>query len=115
MKDLLTGEEFEPKRITQRFARKANQTKYNNLKASRERQQNKYIDDKLRTNKRVLDKLMKGKTTEVFPMLQLERMGYHFNVINHIKVIDRVQYWAIYKYRLEFDNAKQTIKIFIHD
>ena len=110
-KDLLTGEEFFPKKRTQKFANSGNRIKYNNRKASLEKQAVAYIDDQIKQNRRILDKLMKGKDNEVFEQAFLVGSGFSYNVITHIKIIDQQQHFALYYYLIINDNKAKTTNI----
>jgi hypothetical protein len=110
-KDLLTGEEFIPKKRTQKFANPGNRIKYNNRKASLEKQAVAYIDDQIKKNRRVLDELMKGKDDKVFEQAFLVGHGFSYNVITHIKIIDQQQHFALYYYLILNDNKAKTTNI----
>jgi len=114
-KDLLTGEDFIPKKRTQKFANPANRIKYNNIKASREKQAVAYIDDQLKKNRRILDRLMKGKNNEIFKQDFLEGQGYSYDVITQIKIIDQMQYPALYYFLIANDSVNKTTNIIRYD
>jgi hypothetical protein len=110
-KDLLTGEEFEPKKVTQKFATPENRIKYNNNKAAAERRAVAYVNDRLRDNKRILDKLMKGKDEYTFKQDYLLGKGYSFFVLTNLKVIDNQQYFCLYYYMIMNDNTDGSTKV----
>ena len=64
--DLLTNEEFIPKRINQRFANSENRIKYYNNKANELRHYLSYINKPLNQNFKIISQLMENKTEAIF-------------------------------------------------
>ena len=111
--DLLTGEEFVPKKISQRFANPQNRIKYNNNKASTLRQERAFVDKPMNTTHRVLRELMKDiKEKEFFKQFLLGK-GVDFKVFNNIKIVNGVNRHSLYEFTFIFkdndDNGKVTI------
>jgi hypothetical protein len=98
MKDLLTGEEFEPKKISQKFSNSKNRIKYNNNKASKLRKDKAYIDKPLNNNLRILNELMKDKKESKFHNEFLLGKGFNFNLSTHIDIYMERKYYCIYQY-----------------
>lgn len=115
MKDLLTGEEFEPKRTNQRFATSGNRIKYNNLKAKDERYELAKIDKPLRQNKKIIEELLLGKSQGEFNQQFLDGKGFDFNVYNRIQSHNEVKYFCVYQYIIIHDSKKQTTKFIVDD
>ena len=115
MKDLLTGEELIPKKSSQKFATPANRIKYNNWKASLERQQNAKLDKPLRLNKRILDELLFEKDEAQFSQDFLLGKGFNYAVSNRIQKYEGINYYCIYEYIIINDNKVKTTKIIRDD
>ncbi len=97
-KDLLTGEEFEPKRINQKFAFAINRVTYHNRKASELRQILSYLSTPLFVNIRILIELMKDKDEATFHKQFLIGKGFDFAVHNNVIRIDGKNHFAIYHF-----------------
>lgn len=114
-KDLLTGEEFIPKKISQQFASPQNRIKYNNRKASQEKQKNAFYDKALLKNYRILVELMgTNKSTQHKKDFMLGR-GFNFGIHNHLSKIESKNYASIYEFTLITEIDNPTIKIIIND
>lgn len=97
-KDLLTGEQFTPKRINQKFASAENRIAFHNLKANELRQRIAYINKPLHKNNQILNTLMAEKKEIVFHKQYLLGMGFNFGVHNHVVKYDGQNHYAIYNY-----------------
>ena len=115
MKDLLTGEEFEPKRITQKFENSDNRIKYHNDKAKIERQENARLDKPLRNNKKIIEELLKGNTAAEFHQQFLLGKGFDFKISNRVQTIENHQYFCVYQYIIIHNSEKQTTKFLLDD
>lgn len=82
-KDPLTGEEFIPKKNSQRFATPQNRIKYNNEKASNLNIERAFIDKPLHSNRNILNELLGIKTEITVHQEFLKGRGYNFNLITH--------------------------------
>lgn len=96
--DLLTGEEFIPKRSTQKFANAKNRIAYNNLNATKLRQSTSHINKPLHLNLRILNELMKNKKEAIFHEQFLLGKGFSFIVRTHTEVFNGEDICAIYQY-----------------
>ena len=98
MKDLLTGEEFTPKRISQKFATPDNRIAYYNLKANELRHKNSFVNKPLHINVRILNDLLKNKSEEVFHKQFLAGKGFSFTIHTHFIEEGDKTLFAIYQY-----------------
>jgi len=112
MIDLLTGEEFEPKRSWQKFATSENRIKYNNQCAKKIRKEKSILDKPLYQNYKILCELMKGKREAIFHQQFLLGKGFNFSTHNRIQEYDSKNYYCVYQYIMihEKENTK-----FIYD
>lgn len=92
LKDPLTGEEFIPKKISQRFARPENRIKQNNLKASKLRQERAFLDKYFHKNHRIFRKIYVLEGDNVFNIFWLEGKGFQFGATTH-----KVEYKGTYR------------------
>lgn len=83
LKDPLTGQEFIPKKISQRYACPGNRIKHNNLKASKLRQERAFLDKHFHKNDRILREIYVPGGTNVFNCFWMEGKGFRFDAINH--------------------------------
>jgi hypothetical protein len=113
-KDLLTGEEFIPKRINQVFAKPANRIAYHNGKAADLRHSSSYLDKPLKTNLKILNALMSGSKEEIFHKQFLMGKGFSFEVYNNVQKMDGNLYYSIYSYAI-IPMGKDQIKILKND
>ena len=111
MKDLLTGEDFEPKRSNQKFACRENRVKYHNLKAGTERHATAKLDRPLKINKRILDELLSDRTEATLSQDYLLGKGFDFHVSNRIQTYQGQNHFCVYQYIIINDNDKKTTKI----
>ena len=96
-KDPLTGEWFEQGRSNQIFANKANQIKYNNLRAAKRRKRDNLNLSNLKRNVKILDRIF-DKTDNVYSEEYLKGAGFDFNASNGIHRIDGIIYQCVYEY-----------------
>ena len=96
--DPLTGETFTKKRSNQVFANRANQIRYNNLKAYAKRKAKAEIDKILDINRKVLKKVL-GSNEEIIKSRDfLEGAGLHFGCNTHSVNRDGLKWICIYDY-----------------
>ena len=114
-KDLLTGEEFIPKKISQRFASPANRIKFNNRKASLEKQKNAPYDKPLLKNYRILVELIGTKKSTIHKKDFMLGRGFNFSVFNNFELIDGRNYPKVNEFALIIDIENQSIKIIRND
>ncbi len=110
-KDPLTGEDFIPKRVNQRFASASNRKKFNNQQANQLRKKRAIIYVPLNKNHLLLMKLMKGINESVFSNDFLEGYGIQFNCFSHTKVIDEIRYNCIFEFIIMIDGINNKVKI----
>jgi hypothetical protein len=113
-KDLLTGEQFLPKRINQKFVRAENRIAYHNKKANELRQSIAYIDKPLHVNLRILNELMKGKKEKIFHKQFLLGKGFSFGVYNHVVEHQGNNQFSVYRYII-IRGENEQIKIVLND
>jgi len=112
-KDPLTGEEFIPKKISQRFATPQNRIKYNNKLAGALRQEKAYVDKPMNSTHRILKDLMKNKKKETFYKQFLIGKGVSFRVFNTIKKVDNVERHSLYEFIYIFNDNESNGKVTI--
>lgn len=112
--DLLTREDFYPKRSTQRFARPENRIRYHNRKAKELRNSLAPFDRPLHNNLRILNELMSGKAERTLAKQFLLGKGFVFGVFNHYVNVQDTRQAAIYNYTL-IPCANDQIKIIRND
>lgn len=108
-KDPLTGEEFVPKKISQRFATSDNRIKFNNQKANAVRKEVSYIDKPLHLNRRILKQLMGNEKEKTFHKEFLLGKGIDFRVTTHVITIDSIKRFCLYQFIYIFDDQNVTI------
>ncbi len=112
-KDPLTGQEFQPKKKSQRFATPTNRIFFNNLKAAKVRDQKSAWDNALRKNFLILKELMGNEKVKTFHRMFLQGKGFSFHVNTGTDKFQDVLYWGVYNYlwlSLENDQIKIVAK-----
>lgn len=97
-KDRLTGEEFQPKRYTQWFARPANRIKFHNDQAGLVRQERRVHDTALGKNLRIIKELLKGKSEVRLSKEFLRGKGFSFEDFSNMAKYGEFHVFAIYGY-----------------
>lgn len=97
-KDLLTGDDFIPKRSNQKFVSSENRIKYNNNKAKELRQKNSSINKALHKNIVILNELLLNKSEVTLHKLFLLGKGLNFAVFTHFAMYENHDYPSIYQY-----------------
>lgn len=113
--DPLTKEQFEPKRITQRFSKPENRIKFHNEKAKILRRYEAVIDKPLKRTHRILLELLppgKEKKECIYHKEFLLGKGISFGVFTQMKEHDGKSFSAIYNY-IFIALDKEQIKIII--
>lgn len=108
--DLLTGEQFLPKRRNQRFLSSQNRIKFHNIKAAEIRIAKSFIDKPLHLNYRILNSIMKGKNETFFHKQFLLGKGFYFGVQTHIENYKGKNCIAVYNY-IVIPHENDQIKI----
>lgn len=83
--DPLTGEEFVPKKKSQRFANPVNRIKYNNKRASELKQERAFFDKACHKSHIALKSLYIPNGNNIYNMYFLEGKGVDFKTYNHIE------------------------------
>jgi hypothetical protein len=105
MKDLLTLEEFKPRRLNQKFSCKENRVKYNNNKANKLRNHLKPINNPLLNNFRILKALLNDEKEKIFHIQFLLGRTYDFSKTTHLVDLGNKKHYAIYDFVLvQLDN-----------
>jgi len=113
--DPLTGEEFEPKKRSQKFACAANRIIYNNNKANKLRIERSYIEAPLNKTHKLLRELMGAKRELIFDANYLLGYGINFSVFNHYHKIGERTYPSVYEFTMISDRNNNSVKIFRND
>lgn len=110
-RDLLTGETFEPKRSTQKFASAENRIKYHNNRANKERQKNSFIDKPLRRNFRILLDVIGDDPERTMHKEFLLGKGFNFGILTHYVKFEEKKYPTIYQFIVipETDNRIRIV------
>jgi hypothetical protein len=108
--DLLTYEEFEPKRKNQLFACSKNRIKYHNLRATEFRNKVAYFNQPLQNNIKILDELMWGVEDAIIHKEFLLGKGFVFEVFSHMYPFEGKNHFAVHHY-LIIPLADQKIRI----
>lgn len=109
-KDLLTGEEFVPKRINQKFANAANRIRYNNNRANEVRRNKEFVNKHLHSNHRILVEIMGREKEKIFHKEFLNGKGMHFGVLTHYERVEGKSVMAIYQFLIHPD-GKEHVRI----
>jgi hypothetical protein len=109
-KDPLTGEEFIPKKVTQRFKTPSNQIKYNNQLQSKRRQFLNLLLTPMTRTHRILTKELGNK-----PFVKLHKQwckgaGADMTLFTHIEQIEGKQFRAFFNYSITVEGEYYIIK-----
>lgn len=99
-KCLYSGEEFIPKKISQRFANPQNRIKYNNAKASKINLERAFVDKPLHRNRNILKELLGNKTEITVHNEFLRGRGYHFGLSTFLDEWEGRNVFCIYEFML---------------
>lgn len=113
-KDPLTGEEFFPKKVSQRFAIPENRIKFNNDKANKIRLKRSFIDKPLHQNHRILTEVVGNKNEITVHEQYLLGKGFDYCIVSHYKVQDNKNHPCVYEFMIMILDNKQ-IKIIRYD
>ena len=117
LKDILTNENFIPKRHNQKFASRANQIRFNNIKSREKRMAKAFIDKPMDRNRTILKNILANNKEVVVTKEYMLGAGFDFSLYTHFKVIDKIKnITEVYLYELGFTkNGNDKIKIFKHE
>jgi hypothetical protein len=110
-KDPLSGEQFIPKRLNQRFASASNRKKFNNQQANELRKKRAIFYGPLNETHLLLIRLMEGKDESVFSYDFLEGYGIQFKLFTHFKTIQGIRHNCVFEFTLIIDNTNKSVKI----
>lgn len=96
--DPLTGESFIKQRANQVFASRANQIKYNNLKAQEKRKSKASIDRVLDKNRSIMSNILNGQTEAIKSYDFLLGAGFNFACVTHHVKMDQKKWNCVYDY-----------------
>jgi hypothetical protein len=113
-KDPLTGEEFIPKKNSQRFATPQNRIKYNNERASKIKLERAFIDKPLHRNRTILKELLGNKAEINVHEEFLRGRNYDFNLTTHFDIWEGRNVHCVYEFML-ITVPNQQIKILKND
>ncbi len=99
-KDLLTGDDFEAKRINQKFANPHNRIRYYNRKANELRHKTANVNKQLHMNLRILNELTFNNNELVVHKQYLLGKGFSFEVLTHLEIYEKLNRFAIYNYTI---------------
>ncbi len=95
-----TKEEFTPKRHNQKFATKENQIAFNNEIALTKRTQFKEVNDAIKNNYNILEKLLFGATSRVVNTEFMDGTGYDLNYFTGLSREDDKPVIQVYEYKV---------------
>jgi hypothetical protein len=111
--DPLTGEEFIPKKISQKYASPSNRIKHNNQKASKLRQEKASLDKHVHKNNIILREIFKERVENHFNCDWLEGKGFRFDSTNHQIKYKGAMRNCVYEFiliEIENENKIEVIK-----
>ncbi len=109
--DPLTGEEFIPSRVNQRFSIPANRIKFHNESANDLRKETAHVNYPINKTHRLVRKLMGNKIVEVFSFDFLDGFGIDFRCFNHYIKIKGILHPNIYEFTFIINTENKTVKI----
>ena len=113
-KCLYSGEEFIPKKSSQRFVTPQNRIKYNNQKASKTKLERAFIDKPLHENRNILKELLGNKTETIVHQEFLRGRGYNFHLTTHYDKWEGKNVPCIYEFMI-ITQPNEQIKILKND
>ena len=114
IKDLLTGEVFNPQRRNQKFSSARNRIMYNNNKAHEIRSSKAFIDKPLKDNHAILMSLIKPGEIRIISKEYLDGRGYNYAVLSHYEIYMEKNTPALYNFILtDMHLNKPSLTIFI--
>ncbi len=109
-KDLLTGEEFTPKKVTQRFKTPANQIKYNNKQQSKRRQTLNFLLAPMTRTHRVLTKELGNKPEVKLHKEWCKGAGADMTLFTHIEEIEKKRFNAFFNLTISVEGDYYIIQ-----
>lgn len=96
--DPYTKEDFETNKRNKTFVTRENQIAYNNELKAQEREDVKFMNDKLLHNRRVLKTLLNAHSYINVTKEQINKLGFHFRAITHYFNDNAISVFAVYEY-----------------
>ena len=105
--DLYTKEQFYTRKRNQKFSSRKNQIAFNNEIKAIESGKIKFIESKLKHNRKILSKILSKKESISVSIEHLKILNFSFTAITHFKNLDSVTYFGVYEYtyRIAKDNT----------
>lgn len=110
-KDPLTGEEFVPKKTSQRFATAANRIKFNNSQAAALNKERAFIDMPCKQSHRILKAIYNPKFDNIHNKHKLEGMGLRYDAFNRIVDSKYGKISAYYDYAIRIIHNTDNVQI----
>ena len=114
-KCLYSGEEFIPKKNSQRFSTPQNRIKYNNAKASKINLERAFIDKPLHKNHLILLELTNNNKELVLHEEFLLGRGYNFKLASHYDMWEGKSWTCLYEFIIMKTPNNPNIKIIRND
>lgn len=111
--DPLTGEEFTPKKISQRFANKENRIKFNNEKAKSLRIELAPVINPLKLNYKIIKELIGDNMVLIKNKEFLKGKGFDFTVSTGNEIFKGKIYPMIFEYLIINDFSNYEVKIML--
>lgn len=111
--DPYSGEEFMPKRISQRFANRENRIKFNNEKAKQIRIEQSTVFNPLKLNIKIIKELMGTKSEIVVHKEFMKGKGFDFTMSTGSDRLDGKIYPLNFNYLIINDYDETKIKIML--
>jgi len=109
--DPFTSEEFEPKKVSQKYAVPANRIKHNNLKASILRQERAFLDKHVNKNHLIIREIYVEDGDNIFHKMWLEGKGLRLDATNRVLLYKGKHEYCVYEYILIEITGTDNIKI----
>ena len=111
--DPFTGEEFIPKKISQRFANKENRIKFNNDKTKKIRIEQAPIINPLKLNSKIIKELLGTKMEIILNKEFLRGKGFDFTISSGSELVNGKIYPLIFGYLIINDYSDNEVKIML--
>ena len=111
--DPFTGEEFIPKKISQRFANKENRIKFNNEKAKKIRIKQAPTINPLKLNFKIIEELLGTKMEIILNKEFLRGKGFDFTINSGMESFNGKIYPLIFGYLIITDFSNNEVKIIL--
>jgi hypothetical protein len=113
--DPLTKEEFEPIKVSQKYACPANRIKHNNLKASKLKQERAFLDKYVHKNHLIIREIYIEDGENIFNSYWMEGKGFRFDATNHQEEYEGIPRNCVYEFLIIEIKGTDKIKIIKND